>query len=171
MSRDDARPSRHGARTAASVDDSLALRASVQRFVRSFGLLSGDQTPCGQPLAPSHAHALMLLLGPRAGGRTSQGTLASELGLDKSSTARLCAKMEASGHVTQERSAADGRARFIRLTEKGRRVAERVDGASRARFREVLDALPSARARDDVLTALSVLNDAIATLAGRRTNA
>ena len=113
--------------TAVDHDAAQQLRAGVQQFVRSFGLLAGDQTPCGQPLAPSHAHALMLLLETaRAGKRTNQRALAAALGIDKSSAARLCEKMERVGHVDQARSPADGRARLLGLTTKGRRVAEQV---------------------------------------------
>jgi hypothetical protein len=34
------------------------LQQEVIGFIRAFGLLSNDQTPCGQPMAPSDAHAL-----------------------------------------------------------------------------------------------------------------
>ena len=68
------------------------LRRSIQRFVRAFGLLAGDQTPCGQPLAPSHAHALLVLLERECvapANALKQQELASALGLDKSSITRL----------------------------------------------------------------------------------
>ena len=63
--------------------------------MRAFGLLAGDQTPCGQPLAPSHAHALLVLLERARTGTDvlKQQDLARELGLDKSSITRLCTKM------------------------------------------------------------------------------
>jgi len=141
--------------------DAQHLRAAVQKFVRSFGLLSGDQTPCGEPLAPSHAHALMLLAGVAHDGRSSQQALASALGIDKSSVARLCAKMEQAGHIDQARPVADARTRLVGLTEKGRRLAERVDLASLARFQAVLDAMPTAGARKSVVQALDVLNEAV----------
>jgi DNA-binding MarR family transcriptional regulator len=142
-----------------------ALRGAVQQFVRTFGLLSGDQTPCGEPLATSHAHALMILL-PRAGARPAvmQQELASALGIDKSNIARLCAKMERAGHVAQQRSPTDGRARLVELTARGRRLAEQVDAASRARFAAVLAAVPEA-CRPTLLDALDVLNDAAARVA------
>jgi DNA-binding MarR family transcriptional regulator len=159
-------------RAARSSDAAHELRAGIQRFVRSFGLLAGDQTPCGQPLAPSHAHALMLLLeADHACESTSQQALASALGLDKSSAARLCAKMEQTGHIEQERAATDGRLRLIRLTTKGQRLAERVDAASRARFQQVLDAMPSVRARESVIAALRQLNQAIALVGRKEPNA
>lgn len=150
-------------RGAAATDAAQQLRAVIQQFVRSFGLLAGDQTPCGQPLAPSHAHALMLLaaLAP-VGARMTQQTLGSELGIDKSSAARLCAKMEGLGHIDQERSDADGRARLVGLTAKGRRVAERIEAASLGRFQEVLEAMPSVSVRKSVIAALRALNEAVA---------
>lgn len=145
-----------------------ALRGAVQQFVRSFGLLAGDHTPCGEPLATSHAHALMVLLSRAGAPPVMQQELGSALGLDKSSIARLCAKMERAGHVSQQRSPSDGRARLVELTARGRRLAEQVDAASRGRFAAVLAAVPEA-CRPALLDALDVLNDAarIALLASR----
>lgn len=139
-----------------------ALRDSIQRFVRSFGLLNGDQTPCGVPLSPSHAHALMALLDrERRGESTTQQELVKVLVVDKSNVTRLCAKMLEAGHVAQQPSPDDGRAWLVSLTTKGRRLAERVEDASRARFDRVLAALPSGAARAAVLRSLDLLNDAL----------
>ncbi|HEX5100574.1 MAG TPA: MarR family winged helix-turn-helix transcriptional regulator [Polyangiaceae bacterium] len=140
-------------------------RGAVQHFIRSFGLLAGDQTPCGEPLAVSHAHALQVLLERQTGGPITQQALAELLGIDKSNVTRLCSKMERSGHIERLRSPSDGRARPLTLTAKGRRVAERVSAASRARFTDVLEALPSAARRQAVIEALECLNGALATLA------
>src|SRR4051812_35895403 len=108
------------------------LRTSIQRFVRSFGLLNGDQTPCGLPLSPSHAHALMALIDrERSHQRSTQQDLVKILGVDKSNVPRLCAKMLESGHLSQQPSLDDGRAWLVSLTEKGRLLAERVEAASR----------------------------------------
>jgi DNA-binding MarR family transcriptional regulator len=145
-------------------DPSVALRARVQTFVRSFGLLRDAETPCGQPLQLSHAHALSVLLERRAASAgTRQKDLAEALGLDKSSVARLCRRMEQAGHVVQARDEDDGRARALTLTPKGARVAREVDAASRARFERVLAAMPRTE-RGRVLNALTVLNAAVMTL-------
>lgn len=155
-----------------AVDAAHHLRAAVQQFVCSFGLLAGDQTPCGQPLAPSHAHALMLLASPeQRGARTSQQGLAYSLGIDKSSAARLCAKMERLGDIDQQRPPDDGRARLVGLTPQGRRVAERLDAASRARFQRVLEAMPSSRARKNVIAAMRDLNEVVAAVGRLESNA
>ncbi len=143
--------------------DGPALRVLVQTFIRTIGLLSGDHTPCGKPLAVSHAHALMVLLErDRLGATPGQRELGAALGIDKSNVARLCHRMEKAGHLRQARSRDDGRARLLLLTPQGRRVAEAVERSSRARFEELAAALPAAR-RPAVLSALAVLNQAIGT--------
>jgi DNA-binding MarR family transcriptional regulator len=138
------------------------LRASIQRFVRTFGLLDGDQTPCGVPLAPTHAHALTALLDrDRRGIASAQQDLVKVLGIDKSNVARLCAKMIEAGHLIHAESLDDGRVWRLSLTPKGRRLAERVEGASRSRFDQILAALPSDAARSAVIRSLDLLNEAI----------
>jgi DNA-binding MarR family transcriptional regulator len=156
-------PKRAESSGSAAVEPAEQLRAAVQRFVRGFGLLASDRTPCGTPLSTSHAHALMVLLehGRRA-EPCSQQRLGEALGIDKSNVARLCARLERDGHGSQRRPEHDGRARLVSLTPAGRRLAERVEARSRARFGELLAALPSAEARASVLASLDALNGAIA---------
>jgi DNA-binding MarR family transcriptional regulator len=138
------------------------LRASIQRFVRTFGLLDGDQTPCGVPLAPTHAHALTALLDRERRHITSaQQDLVRVLGIDKSNVTRLCTRMIEAGHLLQSESPEDGRTWRLSLTPKGRRLSERVEDASRARFDHVLAALPSDAARTAVIRSLDLLNEAI----------
>jgi len=142
------------------------LQASVQAFVRTFGLLVTKQTPCGQPVSPSYAHALMLLLERESSGRTtSQSELAAQLGLDKSSITRLCARLEADQRVTQQSPESDRRSRLLELTTRGRKLATQVQSTSRERFRRVLEAVPPKKRRG-LLASLSVLTDAVATLKG-----
>jgi YD repeat-containing protein len=138
------------------------LRTSIQRFVRTFGLLDGDQTPCGVPLAPTHAHALMALFDRESRDIASaQQDLVRVLGIDKSNVTRLCAKMVEAGHLLQAESLEDGRTWRLSLTPRGRRLAERVEDASRLRFDHVLAALPSDTARVAVIRSLDLLNEAI----------
>ena len=129
------------------------LRRLTQHFVRRFGALSADVTPCGKPLPLAHAHALMVLLGQ---GEQRQQELGGELGIDKSNVARLCAKMVELGHVVQRSCEHDGRSRLVSLTARGKRLALEVDASSRARFGSLVQALPRDR-RDDVLEALRLL--------------
>ncbi|HEU4727313.1 MAG TPA: MarR family transcriptional regulator [Kofleriaceae bacterium] len=127
-------------------------RALLQEFIRRFGLLAADRTPCGKPLASSDAHTLMLLLEAGDDGMLSS-SLATKLGVDKSTASRTAARLTESGHIMAGRSSDDGRARPIRLTKKGARVAQEVEAASRDRFAQLLKHLPSRR-RVDVVEAL-----------------
>jgi DNA-binding MarR family transcriptional regulator len=144
--------------------DAERLRAAVHAFVRSFGLLGADQTPCGKPVPVSYAHALLFLLD--AGQRDEHPTqqcLGSALRIDKSNVARLCARMERAGHLVQRRSPDDGRSRLVALTARGRRLAEQVDSASRERFARLLDATP-APLRESLSESLEALAAAASTL-------
>ncbi len=140
------------------------LRASVQAFVRSFGLLVTRQTPCGEPVSPSVAHALMALLDrEEAGLATYQHELAELLGLDRSSITRLCSKLETSARLEQEPGADDARARRLRLTPSGRKMAGNLRRATLSRFVRIVDAIPAPQRRP-LLDALQLLTAAVSTL-------
>jgi len=140
------------------------LKALVQTFTRSFGLLVTKETPCGYPVSASYAHCLMVLLECDEGDvGTSQTALGARLGIDKSNVARLCSRLESSGHATQTRDPADGRGRLLSLTTKGRRIAKRIEVASHDRFQRVAQALPP-RKRATVLAALEALTSAVQAL-------
>lgn len=146
----------------ASDIEAANLRRLIQTFVRSTGLLAGDQTPCGHPVAVSHAHALMVLLETaRKAKRVTQRELGQALGIDKSNVARLCRRMESAGHLVQSRSADDGRARLLSLTTRGTRLAKNVERSSRDRFQWLMSAIPR-RSRAGVLSSLACLNQALA---------
>ena len=145
-------------RKATGTSDADRLRSSVQTFVRRFGLLLQDQTPCGKPLPTSHAHALMLLIA--AGRPVRQNELGAELGIDKSNVARLCAQMEEKRHVRQEPDTEDRRARRVGLTAKGRRVGKEVKQASEHRFEALLSRIPTTK-QEAVFAGLAALNAAL----------
>jgi DNA-binding MarR family transcriptional regulator len=136
-------------------------RALVQTFIRQFGLLAADRTPCGRPLATSDAHALMLLRGAGEDG-VPQAVLAVSLGIDKSTASRLVARLIESGHLAVA-TATDGRVRPVRLTKKGLRLADEVDQSSQARFAALLEALPAAR-RTQIVQSFRDVNEALGRL-------
>jgi DNA-binding MarR family transcriptional regulator len=139
-------------------------RGLVQQFVRGFGLLVATQTPCGHPISVSHAHALMVLLERRDPCcAVAQSELGRALGIDKSNVARLCARMEAAGHIRQRRSAEDGRSRLLELTRKGTTLATQIQKASRSRFGDILGRVSPAH-RTSLCEALIQLNAAVAAL-------
>jgi DNA-binding MarR family transcriptional regulator len=151
---------------AAAHKDAEDMRAHVQQFVRRFGLLVTRQTPCGYPVSPSYAHALMLLLRRMSDGLpTLQSDLATGLGIDKSNVARLCERMVGAGHALQNVPPEDGRSRSVTLTPKGTRVAQRIEQGSRERFSAVVARIPT-RKRRAVISALADLNAAVAGIAG-----
>lgn len=152
------------ARHTATEADVERLRSLVQSFVRQFGLLVTKETPCGLPVSPSYAHGLMVLLErEHRSERTSQSDLGERLRIDKSNITRLCARMEAAGHVVQERTPEDGRGRLVRLTPAGTRLARRLEEASRGRFEQIVRGI--ARGRRQVLfESLELLNAAVEAL-------
>jgi len=89
-----------------------------------------------------------------------QAEIARDLGLDKSSAARLCVRLDHSGHVVRTPCPNDGRAWRLRLTEAGLRLAKTIDVASRARFESLLAALPEEK-RMSVIEAMAALNEAV----------
>lgn len=136
----------------------VELRDLVHACLRTFGVLAGDRTPCGRPLSIAHAHAL-LVLRQHGDRELTQQELGRALCIDKSNVARLCARMEKLGHVTQRRSELDGRSRRIGLTARGQRLAGEIDGSSRERFATLLEAI-APEARDSVVGALRQLQAA-----------
>ncbi len=149
---------------AVKADTARSLQSSVQAFVRSFGLLVTKQTPCGQPVTPSIAHALMILLEREGKGvATYQHELAMQLGLDRSSVQRLCAKLESDGRITQAPAPNDARTRQVRLTAGGQRMATNIQMASLQRFTRIVDSIPVSK-RQPLLDALEVLTAAVLTL-------
>lgn len=134
-------------------------RELMQTFIRRFGLLAGDRTPCGKPLASSDAHALMLLLSAGEAGMLSSA-LATQLGIDKSTATRVVARLSEAGQIASAPSTDDARAKPVRLTKKGARVASEVQLASRDRFAQLLDHVP-ARRRGEVVASLRELVSAL----------
>jgi DNA-binding MarR family transcriptional regulator len=158
-------PARQPTDQQAAHRDVEALRAHVQEFVRRFGLLVTKQTPCGLPISPSYAHALMLLLQrSRDGLMTLHSDLAGSLGIDKSNVARLCERMVDAKHAVQTVPPADGRSRLVTLTTAGTRLAQRIEQGSRDRFAAVTAMIPDGKRRA-VIAALADLNAAVAKIA------
>jgi MarR family transcriptional regulator, organic hydroperoxide resistance regulator len=128
------------------------LQQEVVGFIRAFGLLSSEQTPCGQAMAPSHAHALTEIV---SDGGLTQRELVERLHLDRSSVSRLVDRLVARGWV-ERADGADRRSVLVVPTAAGRRVAADVAGARAKRFAALLEAVPRER-RDEVLEAIRLL--------------
>ncbi|GII78526.1 hypothetical protein Sru01_35080 [Sphaerisporangium rufum] len=137
--------------------DAGDLQEAVGRFVRVFGLLQPDQTPCGQPIPASESHALAELARE---GELRQVELARRLHLEKSTTSRLVGQLGGRGWVERRSAPEDGRGVLVRLTPAGEQAAGRLALARRALFQTVIDRIPEAE-RDGVLHALSLLIGAL----------
>jgi DNA-binding MarR family transcriptional regulator len=69
----------------------------------------------------------LLLLQLREYDGCSQQDLVAALGLDHSTVTKMLQRLERSGMVARERSAADRRATLVRLTPEGRRLCGQVE--------------------------------------------
>ena len=125
-----------------SPTDSHALQASVSAFVRGFGLLDRERTPCGLDLHVSEAH----LVGDLSGeGPLGQKQISERLRLSKSTVSRMVSQLTDRGWVQREPDVADGRAVLVSLTDAGRNVADRLGRARARRFDDLLAAVPDDR--------------------------
>jgi MarR family transcriptional regulator, organic hydroperoxide resistance regulator len=134
------------------VSPAARLQQEVIGFIRAFGLLSGDRTPCGQPMAPSDAHALTEIVSEVG---LTQRELVDRLHLDRSSVSRLVDRLAARGWV-ERTNGPDRRTVRVLPTPAGRRVAAEIARARAKRFAALLDAVP-ADSRDGVLEAIRLL--------------
>ncbi len=89
-----------------------------------------------------------------------QKDLASRLRLEKSTVSRLVGAMEGRGWVERARSPHDGRAMELRLTWAGRRAAQNLAEARRAKFARIMEAIPEEE-RASVMRALGILEEAM----------
>jgi len=133
------------------------LRDHIQDFIRAFGLINPEQTPCGQTLSLAQAHALQRL---GSGERTTQHMLADHLRLDKSTTSRLVTQLVERGWVARRENPANRRETFLSLTPAGKNVYTELAAAVRARYQTLWERIPVER-HDAVLAALRLLTQAL----------
>jgi DNA-binding MarR family transcriptional regulator len=139
-----------------SADD---LQQSFMSFVRSFGLLQPDRTPCGLELHVSEAHALAEI---GASTDLTQQALAGRLCLRKSTVSRLIGNLVDRGWVTRAPDLSDGRALVLTLTDEGADVAGRVRRSRTRRFEALLAEIPL-KDQPGVVRAVQLLADAART--------
>ncbi len=136
------------------------LQERMIALIRAFGLHKPDQTPCGRPVSVAEAHALMELSRGEPGSPMVQKELAWRLRLEKSTVSRLVGILEGRGWVERSRSPQDGRALELRLTGAGKRTAENIAEARRAKFAQILEAIPEEE-RESVLESMRILEEAM----------
>jgi DNA-binding MarR family transcriptional regulator len=89
-------------------------------------------------------------------GVRSQGELAALLRLERSTVSRLIQQLERRGWIVRDRAPDDGRARLVRLTGRGRRMADDIATARQAKFAALVEAIPPDE-REAVSRAIDVL--------------
>ncbi len=137
--------------------DERLLHERIQTFIRLFGLLEQDHTPCHYPLSPSQAHAMQSL---RQHERLSLQRLADELRLEKSTVSRLVTALVDRGWVERSINPDNRREVRVQLTAAGRAIADEVHHAASAWYRDIWQRLSDAQ-RAQVLDSLATLNAAL----------
>jgi DNA-binding MarR family transcriptional regulator len=92
----------------------------VQKFVRLFGLLEQNVTPCGFPLSVSKVYAMQEL----ENDTLSVAELALRLELERSSVSRLVNELVKGGFVHRDVNPTNRREMALSLTEKGKRTIQ-----------------------------------------------
>jgi DNA-binding MarR family transcriptional regulator len=104
-------------------------------------------------VTPQQAEALGLMLDR---GSVSTSSLATLLGIDPSTASRNLAGLERAGFIVRRRGSDDGRQSDVRLTPRGRKVAEAVAAQWSAASTSLLDRA-SRPERQQLAAALEIL--------------
>jgi DNA-binding MarR family transcriptional regulator len=119
---------------------------------RGLSRLGRDRARAGA-ITPQQADALQLIA---ERGATSTSALALILGIDPSTASRNLAGLERAGFIVRRRGTEDGRQNDVRLTPRGKRIAEAVTQEWTTTYSSLLDRIPRAE-RLRVAEALDVL--------------
>lgn len=138
------------------MEDLTALTTGIVRFVRAFGLDRPDDTPCGAGVSVSEVHAVAVLA---TAAPMTQGELAAQLSLTKSTVSRLVDLLLERGWIEVGTSDADRRRRVVSLSPAGEAAASSFEDRRQRRMKGLLDAIPADR-RAEVIGALGLLAEA-----------
>ena len=138
-------------------ETTLELQERMMAFVRAFGLHQPEQTPCGQPVSVSEAHAIAELNRDQP---LTQQELGSRLRLEKSTVSRLVGLLEGRGWIERTANPNDGRSVQLHLTKTGTRMAKQIAKAREQTFSRLLESIPKSQ-RPNVLAALKILTEAL----------
>lgn len=137
--------------------DDARMAAALMGFVRDFGLLQPDRTPCGKPLTVTQAHALAYIA-ERPG--ITQRDLGDTLGLARATTSELVTQLADRGWITQHHADTDRRQRSLELTAAGQRITGDIAAARHALMRSLLDHVPVDE-RTQLVDAIELLATAV----------
>jgi DNA-binding MarR family transcriptional regulator len=140
------------------IDTVRALRESLASAYRRFNVLERTEKCCFG-VTMSQCMTLEALL---RDGRSTVGSLAETLGLDKSTVTRVVDVLVRDGLLARTRDEKTDRRRvFVSLTPRGRALAKKLEQAADTYCERILERLPEQR-RSEVLEVLDVLVAALA---------
>jgi DNA-binding MarR family transcriptional regulator len=138
--------------TLGSMADPQKFVRAAQAFARGLGRLGRERARAGD-VTPQQAETLQLIAEK---GAVSTSVLASLLGIDPSTASRNLAGLERAGLISRKKATDDGRQTDVRLTPRGRRMAETVANEAMHTLTELMDQLPRGE-RQRVTEALEIL--------------
>lgn len=119
--------------------------AESERFARAVQVLARGLARIGRERArrtevtPQQAETLLFIAEK---GAVSTSNMAVVLGIDPSTASRNLAGLEKAGYVTRRKGADDGRQTDIRLTPRGKRIADGASTLAEQAFADLLEKLP-----------------------------
>jgi len=137
--------------------DPHRLARAVQVCARGLGKIGRERARAAD-ITPQQADALELI---EARGVVSTSALAQLLGIDPSTASRNLAGLQRAGLIARKRDADDGRQTDVRLTPKGKRMAEAVNADALRAFSSLIERVPRAD-RQRVGEAIEILARAVA---------
>jgi DNA-binding MarR family transcriptional regulator len=125
---------------------------AAQSFARGLGRIGRERARSGD-VTPQQAETLQLISDR---GSVSTSALASLLGIDPSTASRNLAGLERAGLISRKKAPDDGRQTDVRLTPRGRRLADTVSAKTIDALNDIIDQVPRGE-RQRVTDALEIL--------------
>jgi DNA-binding MarR family transcriptional regulator len=126
---------------------------ALQVVARALGRLGRERARAAGDVTPQQAEAMQLVA---ERGVLSTSEFAQLLGIDPSTASRNLAGLERTGYIVRRRGADDGRQTDVRLTSRGKRMAEAVSAEWTTACALMLERVPRAE-RQRVADALDAL--------------
>ena len=111
---------------------------AVHVVARGLGRIGRERARAGD-VTPQQAETLQIIA---ERGAVSTSSLAMILGIDPSTASRNLAGLERAGYITRKKGADDGRQTDVRLTPRGKRIADSVASEAHQAFVSILERLP-----------------------------
>lgn len=125
---------------------------------RGLGRVARERARAGD-VTPQQAETLQLIAEK---GALSTSTLATLLGIDPSTASRNLSGLAEKGFIARQKGSDDGRQTDVRLTPRGRRVAQSVGTGAAAAFSTLLEKVPRgerARVIDAIELVAKIVDD------------